>query len=42
MIAKIKASNKLCGTLMYNQQRVDAGEARVMGVNEMWESMDGR
>jgi hypothetical protein len=41
MIAKITTSEKLYGTLNYNQQKVDAQEARVLGVNGMLESMTG-
>jgi hypothetical protein len=42
MIPKIHKSNKLYGTLLYNQQKVDDGVASVLGVNEIWESADGK
>jgi hypothetical protein len=35
-------TDKLYGTLIYNQQKVDVGEAYVLGVNEMWESSNGK
>jgi hypothetical protein len=41
MIAKIKANNNLYGTLMYNHQKVEDNEAKVLCVNEMWESATG-
>jgi hypothetical protein len=41
MIPKIKKSDNLYGTLTYNLQKVGEGVARVLGVNEMWESAAG-
>jgi hypothetical protein len=41
MIAKIITNNNLYGTLQYNHQKVVDGEARVLCVNEMWESATG-
>jgi hypothetical protein len=41
MIAKINPNNSLYGTLKYNQQKVENGEARILCVNEMWESATG-
>jgi hypothetical protein len=41
MVPKIKKSNNLYGTLMYNLQKVSDGVALVLGVNEMWESATG-
>ncbi|MDR0415540.1 MAG: relaxase/mobilization nuclease domain-containing protein [Prevotellaceae bacterium] len=41
MVAKITKSNSLYGTLVYNLQKIDGGEASVLGVNGMWESAAG-
>jgi hypothetical protein len=42
MIAKINTGSNLHGTLLYNWQKVEDGEAQVLCVNEIWEPLSGR
>lgn len=42
MVAKISAGKSLFGALAYNQEKVDDGKAKVLGVNLICEPADGK